>query len=86
MSFNVDFKIFMDPIQHSSCNSKSVILEDKFNLTAEYCSHIEEHVNDSIYTEVEREVNLDNLNIKGTDFFSCIYFPYRFKVLSKSLH
>ena len=76
----------MDPIQRSSCNSKSVILEDKFNLTAEYCSHIEEHVNDSIYTEVEREVNLDNLNIKGTDFFHVIYFPYRFKVLSKSLH
>ena len=76
----------MDPIQSSSCNSKSVILEDKFNLTAEYCSHIEEHVNDSIYTEVEREVNLDNINIKGEDFSHVIYFTYRFKVLSKSLH
>ena len=31
-------------------------LEEKFNLTAEYCADIENHTNETIYTEVEKEV------------------------------
>ena len=32
------------------------VLEEKFNLSANYCSHIEEHTNDAIYSEIEKEV------------------------------
>ena len=32
------------------------LVEEKFNLSANYCSHIEEHTNDSIYGEIEKEV------------------------------
>ena len=32
------------------------IAEEKFNLTANYCSHIEEHTEDAIYVEIEKEV------------------------------
>ena len=31
-------------------------LEEKFNLTAEFCADIENHTNETIYTEVEKEV------------------------------
>ena len=32
------------------------IAEEKFNLTANYCSHIEEHTDDAIYGDIEKEV------------------------------
>ena len=32
------------------------LVEEKFNLSANYCSHIEGHTNDSIYGEIEKEV------------------------------
>ena len=32
------------------------VSEEKFNLSANYCSHIEEHTNDQIYAEIEKEV------------------------------
>ena len=31
--------------------------EEKYNLTKEYCANIEEHTNDTIYDDIEREVN-----------------------------
>ena len=34
----------------------TLFLEEKFNLTAEFCADIESHTNESIYTEVEKEV------------------------------
>ena len=30
--------------------------EKKYNLTKEYCANIEQHTNDSIYSEIENEV------------------------------
>ena len=30
--------------------------EEKYNLTKEYCANIEQHTNDSIYSEIENEV------------------------------
>ena len=30
--------------------------EVKFNLSANYCSHIEEHTDDAIYGDIEKEV------------------------------
>ena len=30
--------------------------EEKFNLSANYCSHIEEHTDDAIYGDIEKEV------------------------------
>ena len=44
-------------------NSKYV-LEEKFNLSANYCSHIEEHTNDTIYAEIEKEVIFLEINQK----------------------
>ena len=35
-----------------------ITLEEKFNLSAEYCSNIEQHTEDQVYTQVEAEVNL----------------------------
>ena len=32
-------------------------IEDKYNLTAEYCSNIEDHTDDGIYSEIENEVS-----------------------------
>ena len=32
------------------------VSEEKFNLSANYCSHIEEHTNDPVYAEIEKEV------------------------------
>ena len=31
-------------------------IEDKYNLTAEYCSNIEDHTDDGVYSEIENEV------------------------------
>ena len=39
-------------------NYESILLEEKFNLTAEFCSHIEEHTNTTEYTAVEQEVKI----------------------------
>ena len=33
-----------------------IFKEDKYNLTKEYCANIEQHTNDSIYSEIENEV------------------------------
>ena len=50
------------------------IAEEKFNLSANYCSHIEEHTDDAIYGDIEKEVffysNLRflNLHVKGCQF------------------
>ena len=33
-----------------------LILEEKFNLTADFCNHIESHTNSSVYSDVEKEV------------------------------
>ena len=38
------------------CFLYKTFLEEKFNLTAEFCADIESHTNESIYTEVEKEV------------------------------
>ncbi len=40
------------------------VLEEKFNLSANYCSHIEEHTNDAIYSEIEKEVVFLEINQK----------------------
>ena len=40
------------------------VLEEKFNLSANYCSHIEEHTNDTIYAEIEKEVIFLEINQK----------------------
>ena len=38
-----------------------IFKEDKYNLTKEYCANIEQHTNDSIYSEIENEViNFNN--------------------------
>ena len=37
-------------------NYEKHFLEEKYNLTAEYCLNIEQHTNDSIYSEIENEV------------------------------
>ena len=34
------------------------IVEEKFNLSVEYCSNIENHTNEDIYGEVEKEVDI----------------------------
>ena len=39
-------------------------LEEKFNLSANYCSHIEEHTNDAIYADIEKEVVFVKINQK----------------------
>lgn len=41
-----------------------IVLEEKFNLSANYCSHIEEHTNDDIYAEIEKEVVFIEINQK----------------------
>ena len=33
-----------------------IFKEEKYNLTKEYCANIEQHTNDSIYSEIENEV------------------------------
>ena len=33
------------------------ILENQFNQSVEFCSNIEEHTNESIYTDIEKEVS-----------------------------
>ena len=35
-----------------------IFKEEKYNLTKEYCANIEQHTNDSIYSEIENEVIL----------------------------
>ena len=37
-----------------------VFIEEKFNLSAEFCSNIEQHTQDPIYGDVEKEVNINN--------------------------
>ena len=37
------------------------VSEEKFNLSANYCSHIEEHTNDPVYAEIEKEVALNSM-------------------------
>ena len=40
---------------------RNIYPEEKFNLTVEFCSNIEEHTNESIYSEVEEEVKTMNI-------------------------
>ena len=40
------------------------ILESQFALTSEYCSQIEEHTNDTVYTHVEKEVGFSIIQIR----------------------
>ena len=47
-------KAYLNNNFHFPYNKK--FLEEKFNLTAEFCADIESHTNETIYTEVEKEV------------------------------
>ena len=45
------------------------VSEEKFNLSANYCSHIEEHTNDPVYAEIEKEVAFLEINRYLTQYF-----------------
>ena len=58
------YKICRGNCSHStfwSTRSKIIIIctESQFNQTSAWCSHIEDHTNETVYTEVEREVSCD---------------------------
>ena len=39
-------------------------VEEKFNLSVQYCSNIENHTNEDIYGEVEKEVDIHLRELK----------------------
>ena len=50
-------------------HAKLFVSEEKFNLSANYCSHIEEHTNDPVYAEIEKEVAFLEINRYLTQYF-----------------
>ena len=52
------------------------VSEEKFNLSANYCSHIEEHTNDPVYAEIEKEVEFLEMNTRRSILRSVCSIKY----------
>ena len=63
---HTDLNILVNRIINICSQIIGICSKSQFNRTSAWCSHIEDHTNETMYTEVEREVSCDWC-MSGTD-------------------